>query len=93
VLTHPFKPMHNVIASQIIQETVDELVVKIVKNEVYGESDEAMLLAAFRDRLGDRVRIKVDYVAEIPRTQNGKFRWVISKVPVVVSRSGGERLN
>ena len=93
VLTHPFKPMHNVIASQIIQETVDELVVKIVKNDAYGASDEAMLLAGFRDRLGNRVRINVDYVSEIPRTQNGKFRWVISKVPVVVTGSAGEKVN
>ena len=81
ILTHPFKPMHNIAESQIVQETIDRLIVKIVKRNDYSENDEIALLTAFDERLGNQMKIKVEYVDSIPRTNNGKFRWVISKIP------------
>jgi phenylacetate-CoA ligase len=81
VLTHPFKPMHNIVESQIIQEQLDELVVKVVKRQSYTSDDEVRLVAAFHERLGNEMKIKVEYVESIPRTRNAKFRWVISKIP------------
>ncbi len=80
VLTHPFKPMHNIIESQIIQERIDELVVNIVRNENYGKEDEKLLLNAFHERLGDDMTIRLNYVDSIPRTNNSKFKWVISRI-------------
>ena len=80
VLTHPFKPMVNIIESQIIQERLDLIRVKIVKNQDYTHKDEEMLLAGFVERLGPDVALKVEYVDMIPRTKSGKFKWVISKV-------------
>ena len=80
VLTHPFKPMVNIIESQIIQERLDLIRVKIVKNQDYTNKDEEMLLAGFVERLGPDVALKVEYVDMIPRTKSGKFKWVISKV-------------
>ncbi|MBZ5496012.1 MAG: hypothetical protein LAP85_06375 [Acidobacteriia bacterium] len=81
VLTHPFKPMHNITESQIIQESLGELTIKIVKRDGYTVEDEKALLSAFYERLGGQIKIRVDYVPSIPRTENAKFRWVISKVP------------
>jgi phenylacetate-CoA ligase len=81
VLTHPFKPMHNIAESQILQECIDQLVVKIVKKDTYTKQDEIALLKAFEERLGSQMRIRVEYADAIPRTRNGKFRWVISKIP------------
>ena len=80
VLTHPFKPMENIIESQIIQEKIDLLRIKIVKNKDYGTYDERLLLAGFSERLGKDIAFKLEYVDEIPRTKSGKFKWVISKV-------------
>ncbi len=80
VLTHPFKPMVNIIESQIIQEDHYTLRVLIVKNDQYGNSDEKKLLDAFFDRLGGDIKIHVEYVDSIPRTKNGKFKWVVSKI-------------
>jgi phenylacetate-CoA ligase len=79
VLTHPFKPMVNILESQIIQEEIGELKVKIVKNERYSSEDERMLISAFRQRLGD-IRISIEYCDAIPRTKSGKFKWVVSKI-------------
>lgn len=80
VLTHPFKPMENIVESQIIQETINLLRVKIVKNQKYSIKDEKALLAGFSERLGSDIAIVVEYVDEIPRTKSGKFKWVISKI-------------
>lgn len=83
VLTHPFKPMVNILESQIIQENKNEFIIKIVKNEKYSQTDEDKLLSAFKERLGNDLIFKFDYVDEIPRTKNGKLKWVISKIKPV----------
>ena len=80
VLTHPFKPMHNIIESQIIQEDINTLLIKIVKNDLYSQIDEKALLDAFTDRLGKQVTVALEYVDVIPKTTGGKFKWVISKI-------------
>ena len=80
VLTHPFKPMHNISESQIIQTELDQLLVKVVKRNSYTRKDEIKLLRAFQERLGSQVNIKIEYVDSIPRTDSGKLKWVISHV-------------
>ena len=80
ILTHPFKPMKNIVESQIIQEDINTVQVKIVKSEKYTSGDESRLISAFRQRLGSEIEINVDYVASIPRTKTGKFKWVISRI-------------
>lgn len=78
VLTHPFKPMHSIDKSQIIQEKLDELEVRIVKKPSYSLADEKLLIQGFEDRLGLSIKIVIKYVDEIPNNINGKFQWVIS---------------
>jgi phenylacetate-CoA ligase len=80
VLTHPFKPMINIIASQIIQENLHHIRIKIQKNEKYTLSDEKMLLSAFKERVGKDIGLSVEYVEEISKTSSGKFKWVTSRV-------------
>ena len=82
VLTHPFKPMKNVEASQIVQESPDHLRILIVRRPAYTDRDTEVLLEAFRERVGAEMRIGVEYVEEIPLGPRGKFRWVVSKVPL-----------
>ena len=82
VLTHPFKPMDAVQESQIIQEEVDLLRIKIVRRKGYSETYSTNLIAALRQRVGPSMRIELEFVENIPRTQAGKLRWVISKIPL-----------
>src|SRR5262249_33915540 len=81
VLTHPFKPMYNIAESQIIQEEIDQLIIKVVKRNGYTQEDEVRLVSAFHERLGQQMKIKVMYVDAVQRTDSAKFRWVISKIP------------
>lgn len=80
VLTHPFKPMHNIAQSQIVQEGIDKLVVKIVKRQSYTKEDETQLIKGFHERVGSMIDIKIEYMESIPRTNGGKFKWVVSKI-------------
>jgi phenylacetate-CoA ligase len=82
VLTHPFKPLHSIKLSQIVQEEPDRVVVKIVPDELFSDADAAQLRSALQQRLGAEMRLEIQVVPSIPRTAAGKFRWVISKVPL-----------
>jgi len=80
VLTHPFKPMHTVEASQIVQDDYDSIEIRVVPREGYSDADTQHLLREFRERLGEDVRVRVTKVAELERSRSGKFKWVVSKV-------------
>lgn len=83
-ITHPFKPISSIVESQVIQESTKELRVKLVCNDNYRESDGILLVSGLKERLGERMDIKLEFVDEIERTNNGKYRWVISKVPLSI---------
>lgn len=80
VLTHPFKPMHGVEQSQIIQEDYDRITIKIVPNAQFRSDDAKHLIREFKARLGDDMHVQIDMVDVLARTKAGKFKWVISKV-------------
>jgi phenylacetate-CoA ligase len=90
VLTHPFKPMHCVEQSQIVQEDYDRLVIRILPNAAYTVADGEHLVREFKARLGEDMRIEVELVESFERTRAGKFKWVVSKVDkaIHVSASG-----
>lgn len=81
ILTHPFKPFHGLRASQIIQESVDRIRVRLVPSESFDEPDREKLRLALEERLGPGMSIEFEIVDEIPREASGKFRWVISRIP------------
>ncbi|MFO7653523.1 MAG: hypothetical protein R6X25_06840 [Candidatus Krumholzibacteriia bacterium] len=79
-LDHVFKGLYAVEEAQLVQETTEELRVRIVRRPGYGDGDEAAVLHNLRERLGDEIRIRFEYLDRIPRTSSGKFRYVVSKV-------------
>jgi phenylacetate-CoA ligase len=85
VLTHPFKPLHQIAESQIIQERVDHLIVKLVPRDTFSTEHRQQLVAALRERLGTGMEITVELVDHIPRDPSGKLRWVVSRVRSAVS--------
>jgi len=80
ILTHPFKPLDSIKESQLIQEKIDLLRVKIVPRENYTEKDSTQLINALKERVGANMRIEIELTDKIPRTNAGKLRWVISKI-------------
>ncbi|MGH7531167.1 MAG: phenylacetate--CoA ligase family protein [Gemmatimonadales bacterium] len=62
--------------SQIVQERLDLVRVRIAPAVGFTRSTERTIIARLRERLGD-LRVIVERVAEVPRTANGKVRAVI----------------
>jgi len=82
VLTHPFKPLDCIEGSQIVQTAPDAVTVRIVPGAAYNDSLTAHLVHELKARLGADVRIDVEMVDRLEVSPNGKFKWVISKVPL-----------
>ena len=82
VLTHPFKPLHHVKMSQIIQEDLENIIIKIVKADGYNDEETNALISGLKARLGKEMKMHIEFVDEIPQTKAGKFKWVISKIPL-----------
>ena len=80
VLTHPFKPLDAIEASQLVQTDLDRLVIRIVKRPGYSDADSAHLVRELKARLGADMRIEFEFLDTLPRTKSGKFKWVISQV-------------
>jgi phenylacetate-CoA ligase len=82
VLTHPFKPLESIEGSQIVQKAPDHVIIRIVAGANYDAALSDHLVREFKSRLGDDVRIDVTLVKELEHSRNGKFKWVISEVPL-----------
>jgi phenylacetate-CoA ligase len=80
-LDHLFKDSFNVKEAQIVQKQRDEILIRLVCKNDFTENDEQLILQEARLRLGDEIKIKFEQVTEIPRTANGKFRFIVSEIP------------
>lgn len=80
ILTHPFKPLDNILKSQIVQPDRKTLEIYLVKGEGYSDSDTETLMKGMRERVGEKMTIDIRFVPDIPHEKSGKYRWVISRV-------------
>jgi phenylacetate-CoA ligase len=84
VLTHPFKPLHSIEGSQIVQTSPNTVEVRLVPGEGFAADLITDLTSELRQRLGEEVAIDVRLVDRLETQSNGKFKWVISHVPLGV---------
>lgn len=67
---------------QVIQDDIHHVRMLIVRKPGFLDSDGRSLAVSLQETLGADMVVRVEYVDSIPRTAAGKFRWVISKVPL-----------
>ena len=77
-LDHILKDMVNIREAQFVQEQPDAVTLRIARGRNYGDADEKMLRKELRQRIGDSLRLDLDYVEAVPRGPNGKLRLVLS---------------
>ena len=65
--------------AQMIQERLGEVLVKVIPAETYSQKDSDLLTQRLQNLAGKLI-VTVELVDSIPRSANGKFRAVISKV-------------
>ncbi len=75
-----FQYIDGVLESQIIQTALDHLRVKIVTTPQWRPENADALRRALRERVGDGMRVELEFVDAIPRTKSGKLRAVISEL-------------
>jgi len=75
-----FKGLQSIKETQIIQEDLNNVTLKIVPGDNYKDSEADIIVYELKKRLGSQTNIIVEIVTEIHRTSAGKFRAVISKV-------------
>jgi phenylacetate-CoA ligase len=75
-----FINLPHVLEGQIIQEALDLLRVRVVAMDGFGPEDENLIRRRITmERLGN-VRVEIERVDELERTERGKFRAVISRL-------------
>lgn len=67
---------------QIIQEAADFLRLRIVPGESFNDHSERTIESLMHKRFGPAMRYHCEIVEAIPSEPSGKFRFVISKVPL-----------
>lgn len=78
-----FKYIQGVDQFQVKQERIDQLTVKIMKNQFFTDNDLNHIKNKIQKRVGSDVNIEINFVNEIPLSgRSGKRRFVISKVPL-----------
>jgi phenylacetate-CoA ligase len=82
LLSYAFKDVPGLVRSQIEQVSEDLLIVRLVAGDEFDRAGERAIRHGLEVRLGTSVSIKFEYVEEIPLSGRGKYRWVISNVPL-----------
>jgi phenylacetate-CoA ligase len=76
-----FVNLPNVVEGQVIQEDLDHIRIRVVAREGFGEDDvRTIRTRVAEERLGP-LQVTVERVPLIERTERGKFRAVINRLP------------
>ncbi len=74
------KGVRNIVESQFEQESLDILRVRYVPAPAFTGEDLQVLERNLRARVGPGIHLEFECIDRIPRTSNGKFRFVISRL-------------
>jgi phenylacetate-CoA ligase len=72
---------HNVKECQLYQDTAGEIIIYLVKLDGFSSVDEKEILQGFAKRFDESFSFQVRYTNEITRSKQGKYRYVIQKIP------------
>jgi len=81
------KGVHNIVESQLEQESLDLLRVRFVPAARFTAEDLQVLENNLRARVGRSIHLEFECTDRIPRSANGKFRFVISRLDRNVPKS------
>jgi len=70
----------HVIEGQIVQETLDSIVVKVVTTDGFSSRDVDNIRGRIQARLTPQTQVEVVSVSSIPRTKAGKYQAVVSRL-------------
>lgn len=77
-----FESFSRIKEMQLVQEKVGIVIFKIVKLFDYSDADEREILFKIKKASSNGLDVKFEYVTDIPRTKNGKYKFLIQKVEI-----------
>ena len=82
ILSWGFRLIHGVKRAQLVQHSRDHLLARLELDEPIRPEDEAVFRRYLRGKFGDDMTFEIERVDEIPLSPTGKYRRVISTVPL-----------
>lgn len=79
-LDHLFKDAKYVKNGQIVQNDINQVIIRIEKENGYIGKIEKVILLEARARLGDTIDIQFQYVKEMEREPSGKLKFIIQNI-------------
>ncbi len=64
---------------QVIQEVLNEITIKIVRNDTFSDKNADHIINTIKQSGGQTLKVNLEFVDEIPLAPSGKRRFVISK--------------
>jgi phenylacetate-CoA ligase len=89
LINYAFMGLQHIRKTQLVQQTLDHIVVRLVPDGAFSGRDRETLIAKMKEYLGQGVRIDIELADDIPREPSGKYRWVVSKVRPAMDAEAG----
>jgi phenylacetate-CoA ligase len=70
----------HVIEFQLVQEKVDFIIIRVVATNGFSAEDEEEIVNKAKQRIGHKIDFKIEKVDNIPRTERGKYRYIINNL-------------
>ncbi|MGB6033963.1 MAG: AMP-binding protein [Bacteroidota bacterium] len=80
LLYFPFPEARGIVSAQIVQDEVGRLTAKIVTDDRFKPEEGERVRRELAELVGEGTLVEIEIVPDIPRTANGKFRFVVSNV-------------
>ena len=77
IVLHDF---NNIVEAQFVQHSLENIVLKVVRNSAYNDKDEEKLKSNIAECFDKRMNVNIVYVEDIPRPISGKLKLVISEL-------------
>lgn len=75
-----FSDLPGVRSYQIRQDSLESLELFVVRGPEYGDRVESYVMNAIQELVGENVAVRMTYVEEIPVSESGKRRYVVSQI-------------
>lgn len=76
-----FKDTQSIKECQVAQRQLGEMIIRIVQRPNYSNITEKSILDHVHSMISPTIKVRFEYVDEIPRTKAGKFKAVTSEMP------------
>jgi phenylacetate-CoA ligase len=82
----------NVIQFQYVQKSRDLVMLRVVRGAAYREADERRILKHMAERFGDEIKLGIEYVPEISRSERGKTPLIVQEQECTPSSIGTDQI-